>query len=250
MTMPTHQLMRIATFIVFCATLVAFAPPEDAQFLSITSLWARVDSLQVFGRYQEAAGLAEQLLGVLRRFKDTQRYQIEDAERLIVTLRGIHQMPRAARSELSEAQRLHYDIEEALAADEIDTALKLVARQYDIHAHYLGESHPWTTQDLTNMGHFLYMLGEYDEAEAHYRDAIAYDNETLGREHPTVAEEIAGIASTRHAKGDLDAAEKLYREALEVYEKTLGQTSDEYAATLDALNEVVKEKGDATRTKG
>ena len=72
-----------------------------------------------------------------------------------------------------------------------------------------------TSTLIDNLARMLHGMGEMDEAEALYREALEACRVTLGARHPITRTTIGNLGSLLKAKGDLASAEPLHREALE-----------------------------------
>ena len=78
-------------------------------------------------------------------------------------------------------------------------------RSWRLYQGSIGRSHPFAAIIQTNLGAVVHDLGRVEEAEGHYREALAYLVEAYGEEHPTVgtthnADRHAGV-SDRSVRG-------------------------------------------------
>ncbi len=75
---------------------------------------------------------------------------------------------------------------------------------------------------MNNLAWALQGLGEFDEAEALYREALHMKRKLLGDAHPELAAGLNNLAFVLETRGDYRGAEKAYRESLEMNRKLLG----------------------------
>jgi tetratricopeptide (TPR) repeat protein len=85
--------------------------------------------------------------------------------------------------------------------------------------------------------------GQYVEAEALYREALAIDADTIGTSHPVYAAHLNNLALALKAQGHYAEAEALYREALAIDADTIGKTHPDYAIHLNNLALVLRVQG-------
>ena len=67
----------------------------------------------------------------------------------------------------------------------------------------LGNEHADVAKSLNNLAIVLYEKGDFAEAEALHREALAMRRRLLGNEHPDVATSLNNLANMLHSKGDL-----------------------------------------------
>ncbi|MER5323664.1 tetratricopeptide repeat protein [Streptosporangium roseum] len=85
--------------------------------------------------------------------------------------------------------------------------------------------------------------GRYDEAETHYREALAC-LERHGADHPMRADALHNLAGLAHARGGGDpAGEHHARAAIEIRQRALGPHHDHVAADLAVLGAVLADQG-------
>ncbi|KAF3390061.1 hypothetical protein DPV78_011783 [Talaromyces pinophilus] len=82
-------------------------------------------------------------------------------------------------------------------------------------------------------GWYLYLRGQYEEAEAMYRRALAGREQVLGVEHLNTVTSIDSLGLVLEKQGKYEEAEAMHRRALAVKEDTLGA---EYPPTLASVN--------------
>lgn len=101
---------------------------------------------------------------------------------------------------------------------------------------------------LDQLGQLHTALGQFDEAEKYYKDALAEKEKSLGRKHRDVAETLNNLADLYYLAGKTEECEPLYRRALEINERD--QLNFEVCRSLngmallqnDANNKVEAEK--------
>lgn len=82
-------------------------------------------------------------------------------------------------------------------------------------------------------------LGDAEEAEALYREALEIARATIGMGHPSYATHLNNLAGVVKAQGRYGEAEALYREALEIDRATTGAAHPDYASHLNNLAAVL-----------
>lgn len=81
----------------------------------------------------------------------------------------------------------------------------------------------------------LRTLGNNEEAEPLFREALDIAEKALGKDHPDYATGLNNLALLLHATGRTAEAEPLFREALEIAAKSLGKDHPDYALRLNNL---------------
>ena len=126
-----------------------------------------------------------------------------------------------------------------LVAGKFAEALALTQRSLESYRKVLGEHHPLYAHTLFDIADAERMLGRYDAAFTHARDALALIVQILGPEHNLVASAEHVLALVEISRGNLHEAELHARRALAIGEKVRGATHPfvaNYALTLaDAL---------------
>ena len=98
---------------------------------------------------------------------------------------------------------------------------------------------------LTNLAAVRSQLGEHDDAERLYRDALSRLELFYGTdEHPTVALAMDGLGGLLRDRGRFKEARVLLERALTVREKTLGPDHLEVARSLASLGVLLRNVGD------
>jgi serine/threonine protein kinase len=92
---------------------------------------------------------------------------------------------------------------------------------------------PTVEADLrTTLGNVYSDLGEYTNAAAMHREALALRKKLLGNENPEVASSLISLAGVLEKQGRLTEAETIYREALAMRRKLFG---NEHLAVAECL---------------
>ena len=99
----------------------------------------------------------------------------------------------------------------------------------------LGPDHPDVATALNNLAFVYKDQGSYSEAEAHYKRALAIDEDKLGKDHPKTASTITGLANVYRAEGKYADAEALYKRALTIREEKLSRDHPVLALTYYRL---------------
>jgi serine/threonine-protein kinase len=98
----------------------------------------------------------------------------------------------------------------------------------DFQAQTLSES-------LASLGVAKFSMGQYDEAEAIDRRALALDQRIFGEVHPRTAADLVNIALNKAARSRYSEAEPYYRQAVADMTKWYGPDNPETANTDTAL---------------
>jgi tetratricopeptide (TPR) repeat protein len=97
---------------------------------------------------------------------------------------------------------------------------------------------------LSLLGYVHYNQGEYDKAEAAYREALAIARKVRGDEHEDVATQLSGLGLTLWQKDELAKAEEALKEALAIDRKAYGTNAHPYVgAAINNLALVLKNRG-------
>ncbi len=92
-----------------------------------------------------------------------------------------------------------------------------------------------TAHALVSLGNTQYVAGEYAEAEANYRRALAIEQEELGPLHLRTAATLSNLAAIPFAAGDYAAARALFEQARVVEAAAFGEEHPEIARGLNNL---------------
>ncbi len=131
----------------------------------------------------------------------------------------------------------HYaGIENYYTGDYNDAAHLFEAAALDAHRKYR------TADTHAALGRACTALGKFDEAETHYRDALALKRQSLGKHHPFNASTLNDLADLLYLLERTDESASLYREALEILERD--QFNLEVARSLNGLALISHDAGD------
>jgi serine/threonine protein kinase/Tfp pilus assembly protein PilF len=86
-------------------------------------------------------------------------------------------------------------------------------------------------------------LGQYTNAEAMFREAVALRKKLLGKEHPAVAKSLNNVGIALYRQGRLAEAETLQREALAMHKEVQGSEHPDVASSLNNLAGVLLDEG-------
>jgi serine/threonine protein kinase/Tfp pilus assembly protein PilF len=106
------------------------------------------------------------------------------------------------------------------------------------------KNQPDVEADLrTTIGSVYFDLGQYTNAEAMHREALALRKKLLGSEHPAVAKSLSNVGISLWRQGKLAEAEILIREALVMQKRLLGSEHPNVANSLNNLAGVLVAQG-------
>jgi tetratricopeptide (TPR) repeat protein len=206
---------------------------DDAE--KAKELEHKLAEVESAGKFEEAAKLAEELLGLRERLQGAAHWQTADARRQMEALRRIASLPEAAQQELVAAGKLHAEalaLEKKKCYAEAEVPLR---KALAIHRKHLGEEHSRTALSLSYLGEDMYFLGRYADAAAFQRQALAIRRKVLGEQHPDTAWSLHYLAGNLGLLNKFTEAEALDREALTIRRAVLGE---EHADTADSLNQL------------
>jgi tetratricopeptide (TPR) repeat protein len=163
--------------------------------------------------------------------------------------------PAQAVRVLEEAQKLQVEAS-ASPVDLADTKT-LLGRAFQMDAQWpraegcfrdaleldrsaLGEDHPSTATDMTDLASLLQDTNRHGEAEPLCRRALAIDEKSFGPDHPSVATDLNDLALLLKGTNRLAEAEPLFRRALAVYERSYGTDHPYVAAGLNNLASLLR----------
>ncbi len=117
---------------------------------------------------------------------------------------------------------------------EFDDAAATLAEAIDTSRRILG-GHDLLAATLRDRGSALQALGEYEEAEALMREALAIDMGSRGFANPRVGLDMIILGRLLHDKGDLGGAENMLARAVDVFDEVF---DTEHQYTASALTEL------------
>jgi tetratricopeptide (TPR) repeat protein len=107
----------------------------------------------------------------------------------------------------------------------------------------LGETHPSTLINRTNLASVLNSQGMLKETEETYRQSIDMMKEKLGTEHPNTLAANNDYASVLGSLERYDEAEAIHRENLAARVRTLGERHPDTLASMENLANVLGHQG-------
>ncbi|MCP4246299.1 MAG: tetratricopeptide repeat protein [bacterium] len=155
-----------------------------------------------------------------------------------------------AHREMLKAERVNRFMHDALeAASLVSTRHDLTVRELlDRAAQRVGiefaDQPEMEAAVRLTIGNSYLGIGQFDEAEAHFREALGGFKRVGGDEHPNVPGTLNRLAYTLSIKGEFANAEALLREALARYQDRYGAADLRVADCLDQLAEILNEKRD------
>jgi CHAT domain-containing protein len=222
---------------------------EEAENL-VPLLEARVDSLQIDGKYSEALEVARELLSIREGDDSIEAYRMANLKMLVGTLDYIASLPPEAQLELTEANRLSTAVMESNRKGEHKQAFAAAEKQLDVYRRLLGRGHLYVARSLRRAGAAAFNMREYSTAEPLFREALTITREAFGDEHPAVAGALYSLGTLLSARSDYSGAESLHREALAINRKLFGSRHSQVARNLYALAGALHAKGDYAEVEG
>jgi tetratricopeptide (TPR) repeat protein len=113
-----------------------------------------------------------------------------------------------------------------------------IRRRYGARSQETGES-------ADDLGRLALATGEYELAEARFREALASLRSTLPETDDRMTTALASLGTVRYQRGSFDEAEQLYRRALDLTRSHHGNTGTEVAQRLRALGTFLSHSGRA-----
>ncbi|MDD2721819.1 MAG: tetratricopeptide repeat protein [Gallionella sp.] len=161
------------------------------------------------GEYQQALGIAQQVLVIKEKVRSPDHADIAESLNDIAVL---------------------YQ-----ALGQYNHALPLYQRVLAIREKVLGPEHADTAISLNNLAVMYKILGQYDRALPLYQRALTIREKVLGPEHADTAISLNNLAVMYKILGQYDQALPLHLRTLAIREKALGP---EHVDTATALNEL------------
>lgn len=113
----------------------------------------------------------------------------------------------------------------------------------------LGDRSETLARTLKTLGDVLQREGDYEAAEAIYREALEVRRARYGARHPKVAESLNDLGDVLQDRGDYAAAERLYRRALKQRRELLGERHQDVAESLNNLALLFHERRELDRAE-
>jgi len=130
---------------------------------------------------------------------------------------------------LSELANSHYYAGHLAISDSINRRVLAMNRRI------LGDHHPYIGDDLINLGAIQFSLGNYEEAEAFYRQAYDIFDDYYGPDHVETASTGMSIGQAMAMQERYAEAEKLIERGLAVRERVHGPNHPLVATALNQL---------------
>jgi tetratricopeptide (TPR) repeat protein len=163
------------------------------------------------------------------------------------TLRRALELQRSLYGETTgDMARTYKDIARVMAeAGDLNGAIPVMRHALDLQRTLRGaEPHPDLADSINDLGLLLEQHGDYDEAEALFREAINQYRRLYGEKHANIAVGLVNLALVQQDKGDNAGAEATYRTALAMQRELLGELHPETAQLLNNLAFVQSDRGD------
>lgn len=234
-------------------------PPGDpavrAKIEDVRKELARVQALQLAGRYKEQLPIAEQAVAMATEL----HYRPLEAEALFGLAKARRRTGARAEAETTlmkaiisaEAGRhdeVAGDAWRLLAGWQADGGALERARTSAEYAaakvERYGRDEKKAARLEATWGDIEYAAGKYEKATQHYKMALESTERAFGPGHLEVASLLYGLASTARFQGQLNDALAYARRALELREKALGPEHPFVASTLTLLGLVLTGQGD------
>ncbi|MEM6326855.1 MAG: serine/threonine-protein kinase, partial [Bacteroidota bacterium] len=192
-------------------------------------------SLQATGLYDSlgietaASGRAYSALGSAYNFRGEYTEAEQAYRRALALAEASHEVGHPAIAQaVNDIGYMLASVERDGATEE---AVAFSARALDLYREAYGEDHLQVAQAHNNHGANLYLLGRYEEAASHYRQALTIREAALGV-HPLVANTQSNLASLLHEVGEAEGSLPLFDSALGTYRETLGPEHPSVSTTL------------------
>lgn len=142
-------------------------------------------------------------------------------------------------------------LEEALALQRATSlAVDVAAEDADGSSRDRSGDRPEAlARTLQTLGDVLQQEGDYEAAEAAYREALEVRRDRFGERHPKVAESLHDLGDVLQDQGDYASAEELYREALSQRRELLGERHEDVAESLNNLALLFHERQELDRAE-
>lgn len=225
-------------------SLLAFVSARSAISDDRADLEHRIGGLRIEGDFQGALALAEELVEMTRADSLAMAYEVEDAERILETMRMAARLPERPRGRLAAADSLASEGARLWGEGRFADGLMVLERELELRRGVLGSEHHEVATSLNNLAAITAAQGDLMGAEALYRESLELKRRTLGDAHPEVALAMNNAASLRYSQGDYVGAEALLDEALGLLTATFGADDPMAVSCLLNLAGVKKARGD------
>lgn len=235
--------VTVAVFIILLIINSAVCS-EEGQQKERDILAGTVDSLKSEARFEEALPFAVELMEIIKSDSSAFSYEKEDAERLVMTIRFLDQLPDSSQNKILYADSLSDVYFSLYSEGAYGEALEKADEQLRLRKEVYAGDHPDIAQSMNNIGFLLAVLEKFNRAESMYSKALEMDRRMLGEMHPDVATDYNNLGGLLHNTGHLDKADSLYRKALDIYKRLEGDNSPNVAMCLSNIASIYKERGD------
>ncbi len=216
----------------------------DSEESRRASLRATIDTLRYKGSYEQALGLAEELLASLTADKNVWAYELGDAKRLVKFLEFAAQLPPSKQAELTLAHNQALEIADLYHRSRPDSAIPIARQQLRTRRDILGEPHREIANSLNNLAIMLDAVYEFADAERAYRAALSMRRQLLEEEHPNLAQSMDNLGGFLTSTGDYEEAEQLIRDALRIRRRLFDDRHPDVANSLNHLAILLRDTGD------
>jgi tetratricopeptide (TPR) repeat protein len=114
-------------------------------------------------------------------------------------------------------------------------------RSRDLCEQRLGQDHPKTASNLSNLAVMLHTTNRLSEAEPLMRRALAIDEACYGLNHPNVAISLGNLALLLQDTNRLSEAEQLLQRALAINKASYGPDHPQLAISLNNLAQLLQD---------
>lgn len=245
---------RFASFIarpaaLLCVAFLAASTGMDTASGGAADVEDRIEELRRGGHFEAALALAESLLVTRSTDSTASTHEIDDARRLVGTLRDVVALPRQTQDELAAAERLEATIDSLWDASAYYRGESVAARKVEVQRRILGPRHPDVSASLSYLGWLQRRAGDLTDAKESFREVLDIDRETLGDDHPDIATDLSNLAGVLGLLGDYEMADRYFHEALRRTRDLYGDDDLEVATTLNNYASLLKRRGDVAHAE-
>jgi tetratricopeptide (TPR) repeat protein len=131
-----------------------------------------------------------------------------------------------------------------LTRGEVQAAMAVFERAYDVRRDKFGDDHPDTLTSASGLAFNLSWLGEYQRARALDEDTLARRRRVLGEDHPDTLASASQLALGLFGLGNYQQARELLEETLSRQRRILGDDHPDTLLLARNLGLVLRELGD------
>ncbi|HEX6849925.1 MAG TPA: tetratricopeptide repeat protein [Candidatus Polarisedimenticolaceae bacterium] len=147
--------------------------------------------------------------------------------------------PAAAAASMDE---LGIEVAQTGAEGSIAAAEGCFRRALAVRTNAFGERHPETAKSWSTLSDFAYVLGNWEDAEAHERTALAIRRDTLPAGDPAIAASLDSLGIVLLRMGRLGEAEALLAEAEKIRVGDASGDPAKLAETRNSLAELYRQQ--------